>query len=216
MIQNWKGQQQNFTNRKSIQLPHGGKDPIERICTAYGFTSRQALCRHLDVSQSTMANRVTRGNFPADWVLICAMETGAALDWLVYGRGEAPKMNTPIESHNETPQAPKTLKLSYSSIQNGVVKNQKQIDIAPELIPAGTISPRLVGVDGVIWIVDDFSGELVDGYWLTEMDGVISVREMYRLPGGRVRVENGKASFECNASDVKVLGKIIGKTEFMD
>ncbi|MDU3234196.1 MAG: helix-turn-helix transcriptional regulator, partial [Citrobacter koseri] len=113
MIQNWKGQQQDFTNRKSIQLPHGGKDPIERICAAYGFTSRQALCRHLDVSQSTMANRVTRGNFPADWVLICAMETGASLDWLVFGRGEAPKMETHIENTNEIPQAQKTLQLSY-------------------------------------------------------------------------------------------------------
>ena len=48
------------------------------------------------------------------------------------------------------------------------------------------------------------------------MDGVISIREMYRLPGGRVRVENGKASFECNAADVKILGKAIGKTEFME
>ncbi|WP_419715572.1 helix-turn-helix domain-containing protein, partial [Enterobacter asburiae] len=26
----------------------GGKDPIERIVQAYGFSSRQALCRHLD------------------------------------------------------------------------------------------------------------------------------------------------------------------------
>ncbi|WP_336686791.1 helix-turn-helix domain-containing protein, partial [Enterobacter asburiae] len=25
----------------------GGKDPIERIVQAYGFSSRQALCRHL-------------------------------------------------------------------------------------------------------------------------------------------------------------------------
>ncbi|NIB50659.1 phage repressor protein CI [Enterobacter sp. 725m/11] len=216
MIQNWKGQQQDFTNRKSIQLPQGGKDPIERICAAYGFTSRQALCRHLDVSQSTMANRVTRGNFPADWVLICAMETGASLDWLVFGRGEAPSVRTHIENRDETLQAPKATQLSYLSIHNGVIKNKKQIDIAPELIPTGTTAPRLVGLDGVIWIVDDFAGELVDGYWLTEMDGVISIREMYRLPAGRIRIENGKASFECNASDVKVLGKVIGKTEFME
>ncbi|EDH4280864.1 phage repressor protein [Salmonella enterica subsp. enterica serovar Mbandaka] len=144
------------------------------------------------------------------------METGASLDWLVFGRGEAPKMETHIENTTEIPQAQKTLQLSYLTIQNGVIKNQKQIDVAPELIPTGTTSPRLVGLDSAIWIVDDFTGELVDGFWLTEMDGVISIREMYRLPGGRVRVENGKASFECNAADVKILGKAIGKTEFME
>lgn len=79
-----------------------------------------------------------------------------------------------------------------------------------------TKAPRLVNADGMIWLIDDFSGELVDGFWMIEMDGVISIREMYRLPGGKVRVENGKASFECSANDVKVMGKVIGKTEFMD
>lgn len=215
MIQNWKGQQQDFTNRKSIQLPHGGKDPIERICAAYGFTSRQALCRHLDVSQSTMANRVTRGNFPSDWVLICAMETGASLDWLVFGRGEAPKWKHILKTQLRYLKR-KNTPIELSNHPKWGNKNQKQIDVAPELIPTGTTSPRLVGLDSAIWIVDDFTGELVDGFWLTEMDGVISIREMYRLPGGRVRVENGKASFECNAADVKILGKAIGKTEFME
>ncbi|EAA9899990.1 phage repressor protein [Salmonella enterica] len=216
MIQNWNGQHKDFTNRKSIQLPDGGKDPIERICAAYGFTSRQALCRHLDVSQSTMANRVTRGNFPADWVLICAMETGASLEWLVYGRGEAPKLTNQNEN-NTQPSGPKQkTQLSYEIIQNGVSHPQEPVTISSEILPSMTKAPRLVNADGMLWIIDDFSGELVDGFWMIEMDGVISIREMYRLPGGKVRVENGKASFECSANDVKVMGKVIGKTEFMD
>ncbi|EPU6747084.1 phage repressor protein CI [Salmonella enterica subsp. enterica serovar Bergen] len=216
MIQNWNGQQKDFTKRKSIELPAGGKDVIERICLAYGFTSRQALCRHLDVSQSTMANRVMRGNFPADWVLICVMETGASLDWLVYGRGVPPRIDNQEENTDDTQSSSRTIHMDYSVIQNGVFQNQKQIIVSSDLIPLGSVAPRLVGFDGKIWIVDDFSGELVDGFWLIEMDGVVSVREMYRLPGGRVRVENGKASFECNASDVNVLGQVTGKTEFMD
>ncbi|ENQ0000220.1 phage repressor protein CI [Escherichia albertii] len=216
MIQNWNNQQKDFTNRKSIQLPDGGKDPIERICYAYGFTSRQALCRHLDVSQSTMANRVTRGNFPADWVLICAMETGASLEWLVYGRGDAPILGTQNENISDDDKPYIEVQLQYEIIQNGISHPQGTIKLSPDLLPSMTKNPRLVNTDGVIWIIDDFSGELVDGFWMIEMDGVISIREMYRLPGGKIRVENGKASFECNASDVKALGKVIGKTEFMD
>ncbi|MEN4656864.1 helix-turn-helix domain-containing protein [Pantoea agglomerans] len=49
----------------------------------------QTLCRHLNVFQSTMANRIMRGNFPADWVLICSMETCTSLEWLTYGRGDS-------------------------------------------------------------------------------------------------------------------------------
>ncbi|WP_316247626.1 helix-turn-helix domain-containing protein [Pantoea agglomerans] len=49
----------------------------------------QTLCRHLNVSQSTMANRIVCGNFPADWVLIFSMETGTSLEWLTYGHGDS-------------------------------------------------------------------------------------------------------------------------------
>nr|WP_245393338.1 helix-turn-helix domain-containing protein [Pantoea agglomerans] len=30
-----------------------------------------------------------RGNFPADWVLICSMETGTSLKWLTHGGGDS-------------------------------------------------------------------------------------------------------------------------------
>lgn len=210
MIQNWNGQQKDFTNSEAIELPAGGKDPIERICIAYGFTSRQALCRHLNVSQSTMANRVARGNFPSDWVLICSMETGASLEWLVYGQGNEPDhAEAPIK---DVPHANST-QLSYMEIHNGIMKNQKRLSVPTELIPDNAVSPMLVCTEGLIWLTDDFHGEIVDGFWLIEMDGVTSIRELYRLPGGRIKVENGKHSFECKAEDVKALGKAIARIE---
>lgn len=213
MIQNWNGQQKDFTNRKSIKLPLGGKDPIERICYAYGFTSRQALCRHLDISQSTMANRVARGNFPADWVLICSMETGASLEWLVYGHGNGPLQTEKAENPIPDLKQPKSTQIDFIEIQNGIIQNQKEVFIASEMIPLGSVAPKLVAADGLFWIVDDYSGELVDGFWLIEMDGVSIIRELYRLPGGRLKIENGKHSFECKADDIKVIGKALSRTE---
>lgn len=41
----------------------GGKAAIERLLEAYGFTTKQALSEHLNVSKSTMANRVLRDSF---------------------------------------------------------------------------------------------------------------------------------------------------------
>ncbi|KAB7697129.1 phage repressor protein [Plesiomonas shigelloides] len=216
MIQNWKDQQEEFTKTKVTHLPDGGKEPIERIMAAYGFTSRLALCRHLNVSQSTMANRVSRGNFPADWVLICAMETGAAIEWLVYGHGTPPKLDAKIGSSLTEESQPTSTQMSYSVINNGVIQAKKFVNIASELLPQNTRAPRLLESDGIIWVVDDFSGTLVDGVWLIEMDKIVSIREIYRLPGERIRIENGKASFECSASEITVLGKAISKTEFFD
>ncbi len=65
----------------------GGKAAIERLLEAYGFTTKQALSEHLNVSKSTMANRVLRDSFPADWIIQCALETGVSLLWLATGQG---------------------------------------------------------------------------------------------------------------------------------
>lgn len=42
----------------------GGKAAIGRLLEAYGFTTKQALSEHLNVSKSTMANRVIHQNKP--------------------------------------------------------------------------------------------------------------------------------------------------------
>lgn len=71
--------------KSSIMQNRGGQQVIERIIAAYGFESRQALCNHLSISQSTMANRHARDTFPADWVVIRGMENGVSIEWLSLG-----------------------------------------------------------------------------------------------------------------------------------
>lgn len=82
-----------------VMQNRGGQKVIERILLAYGFKSRQALCNHLGISQSTMANRYARNTFPADWVVICSIETGASIEWLVLGSDTAPSSEQYSEKH---------------------------------------------------------------------------------------------------------------------
>lgn len=194
----------DFTIRKSPTLPEGGKDPIERIVQAYGFSSRQALCRHLDVSQSTMANRIMRGNFPADWVLICAMETGTSLEWLTYGRGDS----------NITTQDSSPTKIKLKNITNGKFSSSDWVGYDAQLLPNEVNAPLLIRFEKQTFLVDETESEVTDGLWLIEIDGLVSVKELYRFPGGRIRVENGKASFECKAEEITVLGKVVARTEY--
>ncbi|WP_343711528.1 phage repressor protein CI [Kosakonia radicincitans] len=194
----------DFTSRKAPTLPEGGKDPIERIVQAYGFSSRQELCRHLDVSQSTMANRIMRGNFPADWVLICAMETGTSLEWLTYGRGDSNIIN----------QDSSPTKIEFKNITNGKFSSSNWVEYDAQLLPGEVNAPLLIRFEKQTFLVDETETEVTDGLWLIEIDGLVSVKELYRFPGGRIRVENGKASFECKAEEIKVLGKVVARTEY--
>ncbi len=191
--------------RDFISQNRGGKEVIARILEAYGFTTRIALCNQLGVSQSTMANRYARDTFPADWVIVCHLETGASLIWLSTGNG----------SRFTDGRDDKTTQLKHIDITNGNHTTQNDVIVDLATIPKGLTSPFILTADKTTYLADSYEGELVDGTWLVEIDGIASVRELYRFPAGRVRVENGKASFECQTSDIKILGKIISKTEFL-
>lgn len=191
--------------KSAIMQNTGGQKVIERILKAYGFTSRQAFCNHLGVSQSTMANRYARNTFPSDWVIICSMETGASIKWLSSGEGMMFE-----DGHDD-----RVVMLQHQKITNGVLNSQNEIFCDKSEIPEGLDSPFIVTADKSRFLVDAYEGEITDGLWLVQIDGLVSIREIYRFPGGRIRIENGKASFECDASDVKVLGKVISKTEFI-
>lgn len=182
----------------------GGKDAITRILQAYGFSTRQALCDHLGVSQSTMANRWMRDTFPHDWLIACHLDTGASLLWLATGQG-SPGVNGAPENG---------LRLQYKEITNGVISNPTVAHYDSLLIPKNATNLSLVKFEGDVFLVEEYKGEVNDGVWLIEIDGFSSIRRIYRLPGSRLRVENGPASFECEASGILVLGKIVGKTTF--
>lgn len=191
--------------RESVESNKGGKEVIFRIVEAYGFSSRQALCNHLGVSQSTLANRSARDTFPADWVIICHVETGASLTWLSTGKG------VPFE---DAPNS-RTVILERKKISNGFLEDAGDHLLDGEHLQSGLTSPFIVEADRSIYLVDSYEGEIVDGMWLIEFDKLVSIRELVRFPGGRVRVENGKASFECQANEISTLGKVISKTEYL-
>ena len=199
---------QKITNRhikkklqSNIMQNTGGQPVIERILKAYGFTTRQSLCNHLGISQSTMANRYARNTFPSDWTIICSIETGASLQWLVSGEG--------VMFEDEVER--KALALKHFKITDGVLTSHNDIYYDSSLIPDGLSSPSLVAYESSLYLIDE--GEINDGWWVIEIDGLYSIREIFRFPGGRIRVENGKASFECQAHDIKVFGKVFLKTE---
>ena len=72
---------------KNYNIKTGAREAVERICEAYGFTSRLQLSNYLGMSASALSTRIMRDNFPADLVLLCALQTGASIEWLTTGDG---------------------------------------------------------------------------------------------------------------------------------
>lgn len=181
----------------------GGREAITRLMEAYQFSTRQALCNHLGISQSTMANRWMRDTFPHDWLIACHLDTGTSLLWLATGQG-SPEAPASTNTANQ---------LRLKKITNGFFESESFVYYDSKLIPQSISEPFLVEIDNAIYLVEGARNEITDGMWLIDIDGLVSIKRLYRLPGKKMRVENGPASFDCSPDDISVLGKVTFKTE---
>jgi phage repressor protein C with HTH and peptisase S24 domain len=186
-----------FQNANHIDTSSGGKAAIERLVEAYGFSTRQALCDHLGVSKSTLANRYLRDTFPADWVIECALETGTSLRWLTTGEGPM-----------YLDQSSDVVAVDRLKLINGKLHPSNYIMFDKALLPNGISSPRVILDGEVTHVVELETQTLTDGLWLIEIEGTASVKKLTRIPVGKVRVTGDDISFDCSVDEIKLTGRV--------
>lgn len=64
------------------------KNVIKRILSAYQLKTAKSLADKWNIAASVIGSRIQRETFPADFVVKCALDTGADLEWLCTGEGE--------------------------------------------------------------------------------------------------------------------------------
>lgn len=192
----------------------GGQEVIKRLLTAYGFKTRQALCDQLGASTSTMSTRWMRDIFPSDWVIQCAMETGASLEWLSFGEGE-PFKNGDKKTPNEYPQTANdnalgdVIAVPRKKIIDGIIYDSNFFMLDKAMLPTHLCKPVIIFEDETQYLAEQKGDEVSDGTWVVEIEGKVSIKELTRIPVGRVLVApvSGGQSFECGINDLKPLAK---------
>lgn len=64
---------------------HDVKAILDRILKSYGVSSRPELAELLKIPLPTIQNWVSRQSLPGDYIVMCAMDTGADVRWLING-----------------------------------------------------------------------------------------------------------------------------------
>lgn len=192
----------------------GGQEVIKRLIEVYGLNSRQALAEHFGVPNGTIGTRWMRDYFPADWVIQCAIETGASVEWLSFGKGEKFKGNAQKNSNEEIKSANENLlgdvvSVPRKKIIDGNLYDSNFYMLDKALIPPSISKPVIILDDGQSYIAEHNISEITDGTWLVEIEGQVSIKELIRIPVGKVRVTAvpGNASFECGINELKPLAK---------
>ncbi|WP_273826707.1 phage repressor protein CI [Providencia rettgeri] len=174
---------------------------LDRIMEAYGFSSKMMLAEHFNMGASAISGRYKRNIFPADMVVRCMHETGANLEWLVWGTGN-PFDNERVDLLRLT-----NFKLIDGMLQHASSVMFDKVMLSPKKpLPSDPIS---VQVDGDYYIVDKTFSDVFDGKWLVNIEGKISIRELTRIPVQRVRVSGVGMAFDCELKDLSILGCVL-------
>lgn len=175
-----------------MDFSSGGREVIERLVEAYGFTTRQALADHLGVSKSTLATRYMRDIFPSDWVITCALQTGASLNWLVHGIGSV----FDVERQD-------IIRIQKQKIIEGGLYDSGTVFFDKTILPMDMMSPIVIEENKLIFIADSAFDDIKDGKWLLSIDEKFSIRNVSRMPNNFVKVTKGDITFDCPIKDLQ-------------
>ncbi|EWE18782.1 phage repressor protein CI [Klebsiella pneumoniae] len=193
-----------------MDFNNGGREAILRMLEAYGVSTRKALCERLGISSSTMSTRWMRDVFPADWIIKCSIETDVPVEWLSFGTGspKPPQKSLGIQSANENVLA------DLFSVPRKKIKDGKLLDsnfylLDKALVPDSLQKPIVIMDSDQLYLVDQHFHEVTDGKWVVEIEGKVSIRELTRIPVGRVKVgaPNPCHSFECFISELNPIAR---------
>lgn len=182
----------------NINLETGAREGIERICEAYGFSSRNQLARHLGITNSSLGSRILRDNFPADIALRCSLETGASLLWLVTGDGAMFD-----HANSDTVRVP-----SFKFDGTSLIKTSSFI-FDKAMIPDHIGGLEIIIEGNAKYLIDKAEYPAADGKYLIEYSETQSIKELTLLPGNKLRIDWGKYPLDCEIGDVKIIGKVI-------
>ena len=159
---------------------------LDRICDVYGFAQKIQLARHFNIAASSLQNRYTRGSISYDFIVHCALETGANIGWLLTGKGE--KFTN---EQNSTSSVSEELTIQSFTLSEGKLVDESELRISKSLFSRVDAS-------------------LSDGLWLVDIEGAKSIRELTVLPGKKLHVAGGKVPFECGIDEIKTIGRVVG------
>lgn len=186
----------------------GGKEVIDRLQKAYGFSKRKDFGEYLGISPNTFSSWVKRQYFPGDYVAKCALETGARLQYLIYGE-------EPIFDEISDLKYFHTIKLENgkSFIYNST---PLFINLLPNLDSREAYNNVFAIVENnLTYFATKEVGNLTDGEYFVIVENSHLIRYITVLPAGKIRVDGGKFSFECDVNDIDIVGKLIFKMEKM-
>ncbi|CAH7325992.1 Transcriptional regulator [Vibrio chagasii] len=187
----------------------GGKDVIERLMQATNTASNQALADAFGLSKSTVGTWRHRNLVPYEIVIRLHLETGISIKWLTLGQGE------PYDIPNESSQTPKDnetkrlFDVDIFRIKEGKLINQGTLTLDKSVLDeVGAMNVVAVKDGTTTFLINEESHQAINGKYLVDIDGLLSLNEIQRLPGKKLAISFNGSTLTVEENEVRVVGRV--------
>ncbi|KPM00452.1 helix-turn-helix domain-containing protein [Vibrio splendidus] len=187
----------------------GGKLVTDRLHEILGTKTIRELGEKLDISASTIATWHKRALCPFEIVLRAHMYTGASLKWLTLGEGE-PFPNRESQKHQSKRLETKFLfDIDSFNIKHGKLENLQTLTFDKSYLNDIEVANPMAIRDGEnTYIVDKENQQAISGTYLVDMDGLLSLNDIQRLPGKKLAISFNGSTLTVEEDEVRVVGRV--------
>ncbi|MET2897020.1 phage repressor protein CI [Vibrio rotiferianus] len=191
----------------------GGRSFTERLKEVTGCDSFELLADYYGIPKSTIFTWHQHDRTAYELIVREHLNSGASVKFLALGEGEAFPNGRPETNLDDTAQqqTPTTKFLTKYSIGNGELTEAGNIEIGiSTLSDFGLVQADLIIIDKgeAHHYVNKDEKQPVSGDYLIEIDGVISINYLQRLPGKKLAIAFDTSTIEVSEEDIKVLGRV--------
>lgn len=187
----------------------GGKNVTERMKIVTNTKDFKSLGEALGISKGTISTWHQRELTPFEVIIRLHLKTGASIRYLALGEGEAfPVQHS--KAHTSKKNENKTLfDLDHFSLSNGKLAGAKTLAFDKTYLDKwNVVNAMAIDYDGSTYIVDKETRQAVAGTYLVDMDGLLSLNDIQRLPGRKLAISFNGSTLTIEEDEVRVIGRV--------
>ena len=187
----------------------GGRDFTTKVVNVMNLERYNQLTEVLGVNKGTISTWHTRNMTPFELAVRIHLSEGVSLKWLLLDEGE-PFPDQNAQDHVSKKNEAKTLfDLDYFTLTNGkLVGNETLAFDKSYLDKLGVLNVMGIEHDGTTFIVDKEVHQAVSGTYLVDMDGLLSLNDIQRLPGKKLAISFNGSTLTVEEDEVRVVGRV--------
>ncbi|MEZ9338704.1 phage repressor protein CI [Vibrio splendidus] len=187
----------------------GGREVTERMKEVTKTRDFKSLGDVLGISKGTISTWHQRELTPFEVILRLHLKTGASIKYLALGEGEA-FPDQVVQEHTSKKNEAKTLfDVDYFTLTNGKLVGNKTLAFDKSYLDKlGVLNVMGIEHDGTTFIVDKEVHQAVSGTYLVDMDGLLSLNDIQRLPGKKLAISFNGSTLTVEEDEVRVVGRV--------